>query len=155
MLTGPVISYKGISFTLDPALGDRVYVKSFDDSLGDINFLFASEGYCYDAGCVAVFPVERYRETPWGGDIVPKLQAAIDTQSDDFFPTVGAAILLRAQTQHIQFENGAGIRAVVMRGQDGYFANNEAIMYDFHGLTNDGKYYIEVMSPIDAPNRAA
>lgn len=152
VLVGPAISYRGISFTFDPVLGDRVFVKTFDDTLGDLNFLFAPEGYCYEVGCVTVFPVERYLDTPWGGEIIPELRSAIDTQSYDYFPTVGAAILLRAQTQHIQFEDGAGIRAVVMRGQDGYFANNEAIMYHFCGLTNDGKYYIEVMAQIDAPN---
>jgi hypothetical protein len=95
--------------------------------------------------------VEAFRDYPFGDDIIDALQAAIETGSYEYFPTWGSAILLRAQTQHIRFQNGAGMRAVVMRGQNGYLANNEAVVYDFHGLTDDGQYYVEVIFPIDAP----
>ena len=150
-LVGPVFSYKGINFNIDPVLGSQVFVQDGPDWLGGINFSFAPEGFCREVGCITVYPVGQYRALPWGASLIDKLQRAIETQSNDYFPTVGAAILLRARTQHIHFENGSGIRAVVMRGQDGYYANNEAIVYDFHGLTDDGRYYVVVEFPIDAP----
>lgn len=79
------------------------------------------------------------------------LQSAIDWQSDDFFPSVGAAILVRTHTQHVDFLSGSGMRAVVMAGQDSFFANNEAAVYEFHGLSADGQYYVVVTIPVDAP----
>ncbi len=150
-LIGPVFSYKGINFKVDPVLGSQVFVQDGPDWFGGINFSLAPEGFCREVGCVTVYPVRQYRALPWGASLIDKLQEAIETQSYDYFPTVGAAILLRARTQHIRFENGSGIRAIVMRGQDGYYANNEAIVYDFHGLTDDGRYYVVVEFPIDAP----
>jgi hypothetical protein len=38
-----------------------------------------------------------------------------------------------------------------MRGQDSFLANNEAVVYDFHGLSVDDLYYVVVTIPIDAP----
>ena len=29
--------------------------------------------------------------------------------------------------------------------------NNEAIIYDYRGLTADGRYYVEIIMPIDLP----
>jgi hypothetical protein len=87
----------------------------------------------------------------FGADIIDGLQSAIETQSNNYFPVLMAHILLRAQTQHFRFQNGAGIRAVVMKGQDTVFANNESVVYEFHGLTDDGQYYVAATFPIDAP----
>ncbi len=146
----PDVDYNGISFSFAPLLGDEVSVY---DALGAFNYVEFSfgDGYCLDVGCVTVYPVQAYRDGMPGGDhIVTELQAAIDAQSYDYFPTIGAAILLRAQTRHLGFQGGAGIRAVVIRGQDGFFANNEALVYNFHGLSSDGQYYVDVTFPIDA-----
>ena len=38
-----------------------------------------------------------------------------------------------------------------MRGQDGYFANNEALIYEFQGFTDDGRTYILATIPLAAP----
>ncbi len=151
-LEGPDVSYHGISFTVDPVLGDAVFADTASDSPGYAQFSFAPDGWCRATGCVIVYPVEAYREeVPFGDDIIDGLQAAIEDQSNSYFPVLMAHILLRAQTQHVRFQNGAGIRAVVISGQDLFFANNESLQYEFHGLTDDGQYYIQVMFPIAAP----
>jgi hypothetical protein len=116
-----------------------------------IRFSFSAEGYGFEAGYVTVHPVEQYRTTSWGAYIIDTLQPAIEAGSYDYFPTAFAAILLRARTQHVGFKNGAGIRGLVVRGQDGFFASNEQLAYEFHGLTDDGRFYIEAGFPIDAP----
>jgi hypothetical protein len=38
-----------------------------------------------------------------------------------------------------------------MHTQQGYFANNESLNYDFHGLTDDGRYYLKFCYPVSAP----
>ncbi len=148
---GPAVSHNGISFTLDPGLSDEVSVSTASDSLGDTEFSFG-EGGCLQAGCVTVYPVRSYREEIlFGSDIIDGLQSAIETQSNNYFPVLMAHVLLRAQTQHLRFQNGSGIRAIVMKGQDTVFANNESVVYEFHGLTDDGQYYVAATFPIDAP----
>jgi len=148
---GADVFYNGIRFTVDPVLGDVLFMSVALEPPGYTEFSFALEGYCREVGCVTVYPVEAFRDYPFGDEIIDELRATIETGSYSYFPTWGSAILLRAQTQHIRFQNGAGIRATVMRAQKGFFANNEALVYDFHGLTDDGQYYVEVTFPIDAP----
>jgi hypothetical protein len=152
-LEGPDVSYHGISFTVDPVLGDAVFADTAASGPpGYAEFSFAPGGWCRATGCVIVYPVEAYREDiPFGDDLIDGLEAVIEDQSDDYFPVLAAHILLRAQTQHIRFQNGSGIRAAVIAGQDFFFANNESMQYEFHGLTDDGQYYIQVMFPIAAP----
>jgi len=149
-LGGGDISFNGIGFSVDPALGEAVSARVAADVPGYTQFSFTPGGRCQDGGCVTVYRVDAFKTYPFGSDIVEKLQAAIASGSDEYFPTRASAILLRAQTQHIRFQNGAGIRAIVMRGQNGYLANNEAVVYDFHALTDDGQYYVEVAFPVDA-----
>jgi hypothetical protein len=84
---------------------------------------------------VEVYPVEQY-------------QAAFP---DYPLPPLGAATILRAQEQALGFQNGNGARAILMRGQDGFFANNEDLVYDFQGYSDDGQYYVSIIIPLDAP----
>jgi hypothetical protein len=149
---GPAVSFNGISFSVDPVLGDGVFAGTASDSLDYVEFSFAPEGYCREVGCVTVYPVESYREgILFGNDIIDGLESTVETQSNGYFPTLMAHILLRSQTRHIRFQNGAGIRAIVSKGQDTVFANNESIEYEFHGLSDDGQYYVVAIFPIDAP----
>jgi hypothetical protein len=150
-LKGPGVSYNGISFTIPLGLDEGVLVSMTRDSPGYTEFSFG-EGHCLETGCVTVYPVESYREEIlFGADIIDGLQSAIETQSMGYFPVLMAHILLRAQTQHIRFQNGTGIRAIVMAGQNLVFANNESVRYEFHGLTGDGRYYVSATFPIDVP----
>lgn len=153
-LIGPAISYQGIEFTFDPILGNKIFVMhepDWIDHIDGIRFTRSAEGYGWDAGFISIYPVEQYRTLPWGEYNMENLQAAIDTQSYQYFPKAGAAILLQAQTKHIKFGNGAGIRAIVVNGQDGFFASNGQLEYQFHGLTDDGQFYIYAGFPISAP----
>jgi hypothetical protein len=127
-------------------------VDTASDSPADVTFSLMPGGHCRDVGCVTVYPVASYREEVlFGDDIIDGLTAAIAEQSNSYFPVLMAHILLRAQTQFLRFQNGMGIRAIVMKGQDTVWANNASIGYEFHGLTDDGQYYVVATFPIDAP----
>ena len=135
-LKGPTVSYNGIRFNVDPVLGDTVYAHM--GSIGVVNytrFTFAPDGLCREIGCVEVYPVAQYQEA----------------FPDWPLPPVGAATILRAQDKPLSFQNGAGARSIRMRGQDGFFANNEDLAYDFQGFTADEQYYVSIIVPIDAP----
>lgn len=54
----------------------------------------------------------------------------------------------QGQVQPLQFQNGKGLRYLVQFDQAPLPANNKAIYYYFHGLTNDGQFYVQVFLPI-------
>ena len=54
----------------------------------------------------------------------------------------------QGQIQPLQFQNGKGLRYLVQFDQAPLPANNKAIYYYFHGLTNDGQFYVQVFLPI-------
>jgi hypothetical protein len=136
VIKGPTISYNGITFDLDPSLGDTVYASiPTDDVAGYTCFALGLARYCYGVGCIQVFEVPAYEEA------FPGLP----------LPPVGAATILRAQNRTLGFQGGGGTRSVRMYGQDMYWVSNESVVYEFQGFTEDEQYYVLVTFPIDAP----
>ncbi|MCP5095060.1 MAG: hypothetical protein GY943_05880, partial [Chloroflexi bacterium] len=138
ILTFPAgeIAFNGVRFQLDYRIANQIF--PIEKTWGDLTytvFKFAPEGLCREVGCIEVYDV-----------------AAYEAAHPDFpLPPLGAATILSAQKQALTFQNGNGSRTILMRGQDGYFANNEALLYDFQGYTDDGRFYILITIPIDAP----
>ncbi|MFZ1043244.1 MAG: hypothetical protein WCA79_00400 [Anaerolineales bacterium] len=56
-----------------------------------------------------------------------------------------------ADVQSINFANGNGIRYLTQFDQSPLPANNRELFYYFHGITNDGNYYVQVVLPIQSP----
>lgn len=129
-------AFNGVRFLLDGRLAEQVY--PMEETWGEMTytvFKFTPEGLCRDVGCIELYDV-----------------AAYEAVHPDFpLPPLGAAVILKAQEQKVDFQNGSGARAVLMYGQNGYFANNEALLYEFKGFTADGRFYILITIPIDVP----
>ncbi len=152
-LEGPHISYNGVSFDL--YLAEAVYVRlpaGQGDVDGHTTFAFAPQGLCREVGCVEVYPVASFAgQVPGGREIMLKLWDAVNGDPMSYFPTWGAAILIQSNTVKLQFEGMQGLRAVVMRGQNAYPADHDSLIYEFNGLTVDGRYYVMVTVPLDIP----
>jgi hypothetical protein len=56
-----------------------------------------------------------------------------------------------ADVQSLNFVNGNGIRYLTQFDESPLPANNRELFYYFHGITNDGNYYVQVVLPIQAP----
>ena len=56
-----------------------------------------------------------------------------------------------AQVQVVRFEHGSGVRMITQYGEAPGPAGNSATFYHFEGLTDDGKFYIIAVLPIQAP----
>jgi hypothetical protein len=56
-----------------------------------------------------------------------------------------------ADIQSINFVNGNGIRYLTQFDQSPLPVNNRELLYYFHGITNDGSYYVQVVLPLQAP----
>lgn len=144
------VSLEGLSFTLDSRVAEQIYPGQTSD-LAVARVLFAPEGYCGGVGCVTVYDAQRFAtDIPGGQSIIAEMQPVLAKADDSYIPTWGAALLLQVQTHPLAFQNGHGNRAVVMRGQDGFYVNNSSVVYDYFGLTSDGRYLINVTIPIDA-----
>ena len=131
-----LLSFNGLTFTLDSALAPYVFPLVVEwRGMFYTQIRFAPEGICREIGCIEVYEVAAYEAA------LPELP----------LPPLGAGILLTTQTEGMRFQNGGGGRAILMRAQAGYFANNDALVYEFTGFTDDGRYYVLVQFPLDAP----
>ncbi|MFQ5399776.1 MAG: hypothetical protein ACE5E7_09285 [Anaerolineae bacterium] len=132
-----LVEFNGIHFLLDGRLADQTYptIETWGDTgMTYTLFKFTPEGLCRDVGCIEVYDVAAY-------------EAA---RPDWPLPPVGAAVILKTRRQTLAFQNGSGSRDLRMYGQMGYFANNEALLYEYRGFTADGRFYILVSFPLDA-----
>ena len=71
--------------------------------------------------------------------------------SKDTLPMVGsfnAAQIFAAHMQLIDFNSGKGVRFLTEYAQYPAPVNNHELIYEFQGLTNDGKYYIIAILPV-------
>ena len=104
-----------------------------------------------------VFSVEEYKKLDKeivSGEIssLKKLLAAKPSQSSGnipFLPVWNAAQVINAKVKYIAFQNGEGVRFLTQYGQDISPINNEALFYTFQGITNDGKYYVSAILPVN------
>ena len=144
VLEGPDINYKGIRFTLDPALGSRLYV--FNDVISldgatahNIRFALSPEEYC-QTWCLMVYPVAEF-EQAFGSFVFPPSGYR-----------GGAAVIFAARETALSFENGNGDRELETFGQSHYGVSNESLNYVFRGYSTDRQYGVFVQVPIHAAN---
>jgi hypothetical protein len=58
---------------------------------------------------------------------------------------------LHTRQAYLDFAGGAGVRGLVQYMQDVFFFSNNGLLYEFHGLTQDGRYFISVRYPVSVP----
>ena len=144
VLEGPDISYSGIRFTLDPALGSRLYV--FDDVISlegaeahSLRFSLTPEEYC-QTWCMVVYPVADFKQA-FGSFVFPPAGYR-----------GGAAVIFEAHRESLSFQNGNGERGLETFGQSHYGVSNESLKYVFRGYSADQQYGVYVQIPIHAAN---
>lgn len=144
ILEGPNINYNGIRFTLDPAIGSRLYV--FDDvttidglTAHNTRFALTSEEYC-QTWCLIVYPITDFTQA-FGTFVFPPAGYR-----------GGAAVIFKAKEIPLSFQNGNGDRGLETFGQDHYKVSNESLKYVFRGYSADMQYGIFVQAPIHVSN---
>lgn len=107
---------------------------------------------------IFVYPSEEYAMLqPSIAENITHLQEVLANPSkpltDDVLPTylINATQLFTSNTKIVAFQNGLGIRMLTQIAQDFVPINNQDLIYFFSGLTNDGKYYVVAILPINAP----
>jgi hypothetical protein len=149
--TGPLVNYQGVQFRLDPSLGEGVFVRAADFTPG-VEFSHSRvTNFCHQQPfCIRIFDAPEFSQDAFAGWAIEWVAQLIDGEQKGL-PTRGAAFLIETQTRRISFQNGAGARAVTMVGQMEYLAYKDAVYYEFHGLTADGRFYVIIDIQIDHP----
>ncbi len=144
IIEGQNINYNGIRFTLDPALGSRLY--AFDDviaidglSAHNTRFALTQEEYC-QTWCLMVYPIAEF-EQAFGTFVFPPAGYR-----------GGAAVIFEAQKIALSFQNGGGDRSLETFGQSHYGVSNESLKYVFRGYSANKQYGIYVQVPVHAAN---
>ena len=109
---------------------------------------------------IFIYPAEELGKVNEGaGKIAASLQTLLQSpqeiQNMPFLPLFNAAQVMHAQTQYLDFKNGQGLRYLTQFDQAPLPINNNELIYTYQGLTNDGKYYVAAVLPVNHPSLPA
>ena len=156
---------------LDPALASNYTCETIPASSEGMEILpqytkFTLQGYPLSGEFftphIAILPVQGYSDLV--PDFIParvaELQGLIgggapSDKSLPLLPIFEAEQMIQAQYLLLPFGSGGGIRYLTLYAQ--YYApiNNHDLFYTYQGLTNDGKYWVSVILPINHPSLPA
>lgn len=107
---------------------------------------------------IMVYPVARFVELiPDLADTVNEMKQDLAAKPADYtrgiplLPIQNAAQIFHAQINYVDFQNGEGVGFLTEYAQ--YYApvDNIDLFYAFEGLTADGKYWVSMFLPVNAP----
>jgi len=155
--------YNGTSFSIDPALNDGLAARICPATDWDpqgwndahppyTEFFFQT----YSRQNVEVQPSIRVYDVtgdlqnyPYPLGAPEELKATLEQRPKPITWFNGAA--LHTREAYLDFGNGAGVRGLVQHLQDIFFFTNNWFIYEFNGLTQDGRYFVEVRYPVSVP----
>ncbi len=173
--TRPNAYYEGISFYYDPALAKSVQVEiipatepasdnmpSFEvgPRIEQFNFkgyVISESDYDPSAMFFSVKEYEKLDNEPVSKEVnsLKKLLAAKPSTVSGNIPLLpvwNAAQVIATNVKYIKFKNGEGVRFLSFYAQDTLPVNNKGLFYTFQGMTNDGKYYVSAIFPVNHPS---
>lgn len=170
---GISVSFQNVSFTLPVGLASDAAPSTIpaqtDDNggpwgAGPEHIEFRLDNYNVPAHSfgviqISVYPAQAYANANTGANIsLQRLQGVLSNPSASMtreslpqVPSFNAAAMITAQAQRVDFQNGHGLRLISQYGQAAGPISNNGTFYNFQGLTNDGKYYIIAVLPVQAP----
>jgi hypothetical protein len=112
---------------------------------------------------IYVYPMAEYAAVDGAADYSIRLLKDIlargtpPSSPDDSprVPFAHAGLPLAAKAEILPFRGGSGLRMVVQYASDVSPINNMGLLYQFMGLSRDGRYFVIVMCPLDLPFLAA
>lgn len=106
-----------------------------------------------------VYPAQQYASmNPAAAESLKRLQAVLaqpgtghDQDGLPRVPFFNAGQVIAAQQKVIHFSGGSGLRFITQYAQDVSPVNNSGLFYLFEGLSEDGKYYLIGVLPVNLP----
>lgn len=165
--TGGVVSLNNVSFTLPLGVASDAQsemVSAATDTntapwweIAPAHLKFTLTGYQLQGKFleprIFVYPAEEYAKlNSNAAEQIEKLKAVLAGApfTKESMPSwvMNAGQLMTAKIQVIDFQSGRGVRFLTQYAQYPALINNRELFYLFHGLTNDGKYYIVATLPV-------
>jgi hypothetical protein len=157
------ITYKGISFVLDPALAGSVDVQEcptvpFNEQLEPGAAHPAYIGFRFPTGRQRIDFQPELRVYTVAGDmrsylyplnVLEDLQQVASQQHEPV--TWFDAAPLHVHRSYLPFAEGKGVRGVVEYAQDIFFYTNNGLLYEYDGLADDSRFYVNVRYPVAVP----
>jgi hypothetical protein len=173
--SGLSFTYEGVSFITDPSLattarGQVVPAKSAvaDAPYWEIHPQYTSilfEGYpvtgSTESPLITVYPVEEFRgmSEPAQKILDGLAQFLKDKPADSLsipaLPVRNSVQSFRSNVKFLDIQNGHGVRFLAFYTQGLVQVNNAEIFYTYQGLTNDGRYVVSVIMPVNHPDLPA
>jgi len=156
-----------LSVYLDPALASDYTCETIPESPEGIETYpqytkLTLQGYplsgTFFTPHISILPIKRYIELL--PDFIPGEVTALQTligggapgdKDLPLLPTFNAAEMFQARYKVIPFTSGNGIRYMTLLAQFDAPINNKELFYTYQGLTQDGKYWISAILPINNP----
>jgi len=158
------VDYHGISFSLDPALADTLTASEcsqvpYQESQGP--------GEAHPSYVAFTFPREDHRNVEYQPEL--RIYEVAGDMSQYLFPlnslnelstvlterpepaTWFNASPLHTHQTYLSFANGSGVRGLLQYMQDFFFYTNNGLIYEFNGLTQDGRYVVSLRYPVRVP----
>lgn len=109
---------------------------------------------------IFIYPIEELVAVNEGaGKVVETLKTLLrdpqEMKDMPFLPLMNEVQVMHTQIQYLEFKTGQGVRYLTEFGQGMVPLNNYELFYTFQGLTNDEKYYVAAIFPVNHPNMPA
>jgi len=173
-VVGTAVSFDRLSLTLPTGVATGASGTLVDKAEGDnvppwgvapTHIELKLEGYALQGKFhkpeIYVYPAEAYAQMQNGAaESLKRLRAALTgastasltTQDLPFVPFFEATQVFAADVKVTPFQNGKGVRELTEYAQYAAPVNNNELIYQFEGLTDDGKYYVIAILPVTAPS---
>lgn len=169
------VSFRGVSFSYDPALAGLVNAQVIEAVPPEDNplWLVAPEHVqftfvdyvlqeVFHEPAIYVYPAAEYAAaSESAAEQIAGLRELLAEKPADpegaipFLPVFNAGQFMAAQVEYLDFQNGSGVRFLTQYGQDVWPVNNQGLFYTFQGLTSDGRYYVALILPVTHPSLPA
>lgn len=171
--SGAAVSFDRLSLTLPTSVASGANGTQVDKVEGDnvgpwgvapAHIELKLDGYAlqgkFHQPKIYVYPAETYAQMQNGAaESLKRLKAILagnpgaplTTNELPFVPFFNAAQAFAADAKVIAFANGKGVRELTEYAQYPAPINNNELIYQFEGLTDDGKYYVIAILPATAP----
>jgi hypothetical protein len=158
--SGLLVQFDGYQFVIPPGLAAGFQVNTYPEVAPDgddhpywdiapAHVEFLLEGYTladtFHQPRILVYPASRYAELHSGASTsIERIEALI---SD--VPFFNAGAIINAKLEMIRFGNGMGVRTITQYAQAANPINNHELFYLYEGLTDDRRYLVIVILPIN------
>ncbi|HSL29521.1 MAG TPA: hypothetical protein VK900_10005 [Anaerolineales bacterium] len=157
-------SYNGISFKIDPSLDYGLTARICSATTAEEQQMVNEAHPPYTEFFFPTFSRQNVDYQPSirvyevTGDLesylfpinsLDELQATLEARPQPITWLQNAP--LHTHEAYLDFASGAGVRGLIQYMQDFFFFTNNGLIYEFQGLTQDGRHYVNVRYPVSVP----